>query len=84
MQAAKKKQGKRNRSNSLNDAQMKLVDDYFATLGKLRSLEHAFQSITDSELISACVYEINATQQRFAYLLGRLKEEEVTYLRVLR
>lgn len=40
--------------------------------------------MTDPELISACVYEMNALQQRYTYLLQRMKREKVTCLQVLR
>lgn len=61
-----------------------LVDEYYATLARLKSLEDFFQRTTDSELISACIYEMNAAQQQFAYTLQRLKREGVRYLKVLR
>ena len=40
--------------------------------------------VTDPELISACVYEMNAIQQRYSYLLQRIKDEKLPALRVLK
>ncbi len=61
-----------------------LLDEYFDTLTQLRQLRTAFQQITDPELITACVYEMNAMQQRYSYLLQRIKAEKLTAMRVLR
>ena len=62
----------------------RLLDEYYDTLVQLRQLRAAFQQVTDPELITACVYEMNAMQQRYSYLLQRIKEEKLTCLRVLR
>lgn len=66
------------------DSADRLINQYFAIMGRLRSLEEFFQRTTDSELISACIYEMNSAQQQYAYILQRLKEEGVTYLKILR
>ena len=61
-----------------------LLEEYYDTLVQLRQLRAAFQQVTDPELITACVYEMNAMQQRYSYLLQRIKEEKITCLQVLR
>ena len=61
-----------------------LLEEYYDTLVQLRQLRAAFQQVTDPELITACVYEMNAIQQRYSYLLQRIKEEKITCLQVLR
>ena len=61
-----------------------LLEEYYDTLVQLRQLRAAFQQVTDPELITACVYEMNAMQQRYSYLLQRIKEEKITCLKVLR
>ena len=61
-----------------------LLEEYYDTLVQLRQLRSAFQQVTDPELITACVYEMNAMQQRYSYLLQRIKEEKITCLQVLR
>ncbi len=43
-----------------------------------RDLTHAyaqFDAVTAPELVDACVYEINAVEARYNYLLRRIKEE---------
>lgn len=62
----------------------RLLDEYYDTLIQLRHVRAAFQQVTDPELINACVYEMNALQQRYAYLLQRVKEEKLTALRVFK
>ena len=65
-------------------ANRQLLEEYYDTLVQLRQLRAAFQQVTDLELITACVYEMNAMQQRYSYLLQRIKEEKITCLQVLR
>ena len=62
----------------------RLLGEYYDTLIQLRQVRSAFQQVTDPELINACVYEMNALQQRYSYLLQRIKEEKLTALRVLK
>ena len=76
--AEKKSKQDRERDNQ------RLLEEYYDTLLHLRQLRAAFQQVTDPELITACVYEMNAMQQRYSYLLQRIKEEKLTCLRVLR
>lgn len=62
----------------------RLLEEYYDTLIQLRHVRSVFQQVTDPELINACVYEMNALQQRYTYLLQRIKEEKLTALRVLK
>lgn len=78
-----KKAGKQTRQSRETERQA-LLAEYEDTLCQLRQIRAAFQQVTDPELVSACVYEMNAMQQRYTYLLQRMKRENVTCLRVLR
>ncbi len=78
MKAERKSKQNREKENQ------RLLEEYYDTLLQLRQLRAAFQQVTDHELITACVYEMNAMQQRYTYLLQRIKEEKLTSLRVLR
>ena len=62
----------------------RLLEEYYDTLIQLRHVRSVFQQVTDPELINACVYEMNALQQRYTYLLQRVKQERLTALRVLK
>lgn len=74
---------KKSKQNREKDNQ-RLLEEYYDTLLHLRQLRAVFQQVTDPELITACVYEMNAMQQRYSYLLQRIKEEKLTCLHVLR
>ena len=62
----------------------RLLEEYYDVLVQLRHVRSVFQQVTDPELINACVYELNALQQRYTYLLQRIKAEKLTALRVLK
>ena len=62
----------------------RLLEEYYDVLVRLRHVRSVFQQVTDPELINACVYEMNALQQRYTYLLQRIKAEKLTALRVLK
>ena len=65
-------------------ARERLLREYNDTLLQLRQVRAAFQQVSDPDLINACVFEMNALQERYAYLLERMRQENVTCLRVLR
>lgn len=62
----------------------RLLEEYYDTLVQLQHVRSAFQQVTDPDLINACVYEMNALQQRYSYLLQQIKAEKLTALRVLK
>ena len=84
MPAEKKKLKSKRGEESLTVQQRQLVDEYYSIIAQLNIARNNFQYVTDPELISASVYEINSLQERYAYLLGRIKAEEISFLRVLR
>ena len=49
-----------------------------------RNARAAFEQVTDPELISACVYEMNALQRRYSHLLQKIREENLRCFQVLR
>lgn len=51
-----------------------LLEDYYRAREDLRRSRAAFEAVTDPELISACIYDLNAAQSRCSYLLQRLRE----------
>jgi hypothetical protein len=84
MQSLQILKGERNNKQMREKENQRLLEEYYDTLLQLRHLRAAFQQLTDHDLITACVYEMNAMQQRYAYLLQRIKEEKLTCMRVLR
>lgn len=79
----KRRQAAQQRAQETRSRQ-ELLTEYYDTLLQLRHVRAAFEQVTEPELISSCVYEMNALQERYAYLIQRIKEENVTALRVLR
>ena len=65
-------------------SRQELLTEYYDTLLQLRHVRAAFQQATEPELISSCVYEMNALQERYAYLIQRMKAENITAMQVLR
>ena len=65
-------------------ARRALLEEYRAALWRLRDARAAFQQVTDPALISACIYEVNAAQDRCSYLFGRLQEEQISNTFALR
>lgn len=57
-----------------NRIEERLRADLEATKRSLESAESNFQNVVDEELIDCCIYEVNAAQSRYAFLLRKLKE----------
>lgn len=51
-----------------------LFDELSGMRGTLDAAFARFDQSTEPELVEACVYEINAAQARYNYLLRRIKE----------
>lgn len=64
--------------------QRELLEEYWTAVARLREARAAFERVTDPDLISACVFEIGAAQTRCSYLMGILKEQQITGMYVLR
>lgn len=84
MQTLQTKKAQRQKNGEQELADRRLLEEYHDTLIQLRQLRAIFQQVTDPELVSACVYEMNALQQRYSYLLQQIRAEKLTCLRVLR
>ena len=57
-----------------NRIEERLRADLEATKRSLEAAESNFQNVVDAELIDCCIYEVNAAQSRYAFLLRKLKE----------
>jgi len=84
MQSLKQKRQLKMTAQEKQQENQRLLEEYYDTLIQLRHVRSTFQQVTDPELINACVYEMNALQQRYTYLLQRIKVEKITALRVLK
>ena len=57
-----------------NGMEERLRADLEATKRSLEAAQSNFQNVVDAELIDCCIYEVNAAQSRYAFLLRKLKE----------
>jgi len=57
-----------------DDAMRELLGELNATRGELANAYARFNYTVEPELVEACVYEINAIQSRYGYLLRVIKE----------
>ena len=57
-----------------NMIEERLRADIEATKRSLEAAQSNFQNVVDEELIDCCIYEVNAAQSRYAFLLRKLKE----------
>lgn len=64
--------------------QQQLLDEYYDVKFELDRARSVFEQVTDPDLISAVVYEINALQSRYSHLLVQLREQNVCNFRIVR
>ena len=84
MQSLKQRKQLKMTEQDRRQENQRLLAEYYDTLIQLRHVRSVFQQVTDPDLINACVYEMNALQQRYTFLLQRIKAEKLTALRVLK
>ena len=84
MQSLKQRKQLKMTEQERRQENQRLLAEYYDTLIQLRHVRSVFQQVTDPDLINACVYEMNALQQRYTFLLQRIKAETLTALRVLK
>ena len=84
MQSLKQRKQLKMTEQERRQENQRLLAEYYDTLIQLRHVRSIFQQVTDPDLINACVYEMNALQQRYTFLLQRIKAEKLTALRVLK
>lgn len=56
-----------------------LLDDLKRTKSDLEQAYSNFENVIDPDLIDSCIYQVNATQLRYKFLLGRVKQIEDSY-----
>ena len=54
-----------------------LLDNLMQTMNSLHLAYENFENATDPELIDSYIYEVNAIQMRYKFLLCRLKSYEM-------
>lgn len=56
-----------------------LLDDLKKTKSDLDLAYSNFENVLDPDLIDSCIYQVNAVQLRYKFLLGRVKQIEDSY-----
>lgn len=62
-----------------NAAYTLLLDDLQKTQSELDLAYSNFENVVDQDLIDSCIYQVNAVQLRYKFLLGRVKQIEDSY-----
>ena len=53
-----------------------LLDDLQRTKSDLELAYANFEHVVEPDLIDSCIYQVNAAQMRYKFLLGRVKQYE--------
>ena len=56
-----------------------LLDDLRKAKSDLELAYSNFDNVVDPDLIDSCIYQVNAVQLRYKFLLGRVKQIEDSY-----
>lgn len=56
-----------------------LLDDLKKTKNDLDLAYSNFENVVDPDLIDSCIYQVNAVQLRYKFLLTRMKQIEDSY-----
>lgn len=59
-----------------NNAYALLLDDLKKAKSDLEIAYSNFQNVVDPDLIDSCIYQVNAVQLRYKFLLSRVKQFE--------
>lgn len=55
---------------------IQLVNELAATKSAMDLIYSNFENVVDPDLIDCCIYEMNAVQKRYKFLLNRVKQLE--------
>lgn len=64
----------RMRKRNRDRIEERLRSELEITMRSLETAQSNFQNVVDEELIDCYIYEVNAAQSRYAFLLRKLKE----------
>ena len=69
---------KRKKSKNIHDEQ--LLEDIRKTKLALDTAHSNFNNALDPDLIDCCIYELNATQKRYAFLLKQAEQTNLSFM----
>jgi len=69
--------GRRKRETVRTEEQA-LLEDLFAAKSQRDDARRKFDYVTEPEMVASCIYQMHALQERYSYLLSRVREQELT------
>ena len=54
-----------------------LLEELFSTKTELDGIRQKFDYVTEPEMVASCIYEMRSAQERYSYLLGRVRAKEL-------
>ena len=55
-----------------------LLEELFDTKDELNVIRQRFEYVTEPEMVASCIFELRSAQERYSYLLGRVRDKEIT------
>ena len=55
-----------------------LLEELFSTKTELDGIRQKFNYVTEPEMVASCIYEMRSAQERYSYLLGRVRAKELS------
>ena len=55
-----------------------LLEELFSTKTELDGIRQKFDYVTEPEMVASCIYEMRSAQERYSYLLGRVRAKELS------
>ena len=55
-----------------------LLEELFSTKTELDGIRQKFDYVTEPEMVASCIYEMRSVQERYSYLLGRVRAKELS------
>ena len=54
-----------------------LLEELFDTQAQLDAIRSRFEYVTEPEMVSSCIFEMRSVQEKYSYLLGRIRAKEI-------
>ncbi|MBQ5812739.1 MAG: DUF2508 family protein [Clostridia bacterium] len=59
--------------DSISSEDRLLLCDFFGAKDELDAIRQKFEYVTEPEMIASCIYEMRSVQERYSYLLGKVR-----------
>ncbi|MEA4920168.1 MAG: DUF2508 family protein [Clostridiaceae bacterium] len=55
-----------------------LLAELFQTKNELDGVRQKFEYVTEPEMVASCIYEMRSVQERYSYLLGKVRAKDIS------